>query len=136
MTTRFHIGADEWPGISKLVEECGEVLQLAGKLIANEGKAKHWDGQDLKFRLTEELGQLLAAITFVRVHAKLDPSIIVGQFSGKLALYEKWHNDQQRATIPPRMSYEIEAKLSESDSHRCECETCKLHRTWKAMGVV
>lgn len=29
----FSIGSKRWPGISKLIEECGEVLQIAGKLM-------------------------------------------------------------------------------------------------------
>lgn len=32
----FSIGGTLWPGLSKLIEECGEVLQVGGKLIGME----------------------------------------------------------------------------------------------------
>lgn len=48
MTTKFAIGAQEWPGISKLIEEAGEVQQVCGKLLATYGETKHWDKSDLK----------------------------------------------------------------------------------------
>lgn len=92
--SRFHIGADEWPGISKLVEECGEVLQVCGKLIANEGKLEHWDGTNLRARLVEELADLIAAIRFVEQHAGYGPSLIEDRARHKLALFEKWHYEQ------------------------------------------
>lgn len=31
----FFIGAERWSGVSKLIEETGELLQVAGKLMAN-----------------------------------------------------------------------------------------------------
>lgn len=31
----FAIGDKEWPGISKLIEEAGEVLQICGKAHGN-----------------------------------------------------------------------------------------------------
>ena len=40
----FAIGDKKWPGISKLVEEAGEVTQVAGKLMGSGGDILHWDG--------------------------------------------------------------------------------------------
>lgn len=61
----FAIGDERWPGISKLVEESGEVLQVCGKLVWTHGDVTHFDGSNLKSRLETELGDLLAAIAFV-----------------------------------------------------------------------
>lgn len=98
MSTRFHIGADEWPGISKLIEEAGEVLQICGKLIANEGKAEHWDGTNLRERLAEELSDLEAAIRFVGKLGGLSADAHLNRRDAKLAIFEGWHAQQQRVT--------------------------------------
>ena len=92
MESRFHIGAAEWPGISKLIEESGEVQQVCGKLIASEGKKEHWDGTDLKCRLEEELGDLLAAIDFVMTECGLSDDRILFRCQEKTALFRKWHD--------------------------------------------
>jgi len=92
MTTRWYIGAQEWAGISKLNEESGEVLQVIGKLMGTDGEANHWDGTDLHVRLTEELGDLLAAITFVmeQNQVKLNAEAIFDRAERKLNLFREW----------------------------------------------
>ena len=54
----FSIGSDVWSGISKLIEEAGEVTQVCGKLIAIAGASEHWDGTDLRERLEDEIADL------------------------------------------------------------------------------
>ena len=34
----YSIGSDVWPGLSKLAEESGEVVQVIGKIVADEVK--------------------------------------------------------------------------------------------------
>jgi NTP pyrophosphatase (non-canonical NTP hydrolase) len=67
-TQIFGMGSDIWPGLGKLIEECGEVVQIAGKLIETGGSVVHWEGPPLDDRLADELGDLLAAIYFVIDH--------------------------------------------------------------------
>ena len=57
----FSIGSKLWPGVSKVIEEMGELQQVLGKLIAVAGETKHWDG-DLRPKLIEEIGDLRAAL--------------------------------------------------------------------------
>lgn len=74
----FSLGSKVWPGLSKLIEEAGEVAELlpdlillkvigklqqtAGKLIQTAGAAEHWDGRgDLHVRVGEEVVDLFAA---------------------------------------------------------------------------
>lgn len=91
----YSIGSSKWPGLSKLIEECGEVLQVAGKLIASNGNTAHWDGSDLAERLTEELGDLQAAIGFVVGHNPLiDGDRVKRRAEGKADLFIEWHNTQ------------------------------------------
>lgn len=58
------LNVERWRGIGKLVEECGEVLQLLGKAIAFPHGA-HPDGQGpIRSRLPAELADLKAAIDY------------------------------------------------------------------------
>jgi NTP pyrophosphatase (non-canonical NTP hydrolase) len=91
----FSIGGQVWPGISKLIEECGEVIQVAGKLLGSRGEPKHWDGSDLQERMQEELGDLLAAASFVIQRNGLDAEAIESRRIQKLATFERWHRGQK-----------------------------------------
>jgi NTP pyrophosphatase (non-canonical NTP hydrolase) len=87
----FSIGGQLWPGLSKLIEECGEVLQVGGKLIGNEGGLDHWDGTNLRTRMESELGDLRAAIDFFAEENGLCPATIERQRAAKLAMFRGWH---------------------------------------------
>lgn len=88
----FTIGGKTWPGLGKLVEECGEVTQVVGKLMGTGGDVQHWDGEaPLDVRLIEELGDLLAAIDFVIGANKLPAEAIAKRRTRKLELFQSWH---------------------------------------------
>lgn len=105
----FSIGGALWPGLSKLIEECGEAAELlpelilaktiaalqvtSGKLIGSEGRVDHWSG-DLRKRFVEEIGDLRAAITFFVHHNLLDDfPAMEDRTDAKVALFEQWHRD-------------------------------------------
>jgi hypothetical protein len=90
----FSIGSDVWPGLSKLIEEAGETLQVAGKLIATGGEEDHWDGTNLRARLTEELGDLLAAAQFF-IDENLARDVVAQRADDKYLLFGKWHRKQK-----------------------------------------
>lgn len=90
----FSIGSDVWSGISKLIEEAGEVTQVCGKLIALAGASEHWDGTNLRERLEDELADLQAAIEFVASRNELDAGRIGRRVDEKIALFNKWHEEQ------------------------------------------
>lgn len=91
----FEIGSEQWPGISKLVEECGEVLQVAGKLMGTQGKVEHWDGEGpLNERLQNEMADVIAAIEFVIKHSGLDRQAVATRAAVKFDLFEAWHAKQ------------------------------------------
>lgn len=90
----YSIGGMPWPGLSKLIEECGEVLQVVGKLIATSGEDKHFDGSDLRVRISEELGDVLAAVRFVIEANGLDVDAIKAHGNVKLATFWRWHKEQ------------------------------------------
>lgn len=89
--SRFRIGAMVWPGISKLIEELGEVAQVAGKLIATDGHDVHWEGTNLRERMQEEIADLIAACTFVIEKNGLDSKFIADRVAHKLDLFQHWH---------------------------------------------
>jgi NTP pyrophosphatase (non-canonical NTP hydrolase) len=101
----FAIGADKWPGLSKLVEEAGEVLQVCGKLMGTFGSSDHWDGSDLKERLEQELGDLLAAIDFVlEANKEVLNSVRIGERRReKLKLFRDWHKGFVKTEDVPRL---------------------------------
>lgn len=87
----YSIGSGCWPGLAKVAEECAEVIQVAGKVIAAGGEAAHWDGSDLRERLEDELADVQAAIWFVTEQNRLDDDRMQRRAEGKLALFRRWH---------------------------------------------
>lgn len=106
----YSIGSDTWPGLSKLIEECGEVIQVAGKIIGTGGEPKHWDGSDLRDRLIEEVADLTAAIEFVTQACVFDWDEINDRAGAKRLLFERWHREQRGLPDPGR--FEIPAEVS------------------------
>lgn len=99
----FSIGSEVWPGLSKLIEECGELLQVAGKLMATHGSPEHWDG-DLIPRLVEEIGDVQGAIGFfIFVNPEIDRGQVMERAIAKHRLFEKWHEEGD----PPPTRYEV-----------------------------
>lgn len=91
----FQLGTSEWPGLAKLAEEAGEVVQVIGKLMATGGNVAHWEGSDLAERLEEELGDLLAAVEFVIAHnGALNETQINARKLRKRQIFETWHEDE------------------------------------------
>lgn len=94
----FAFGDKEWPGVAKLAEESGEILQVIGKLMMTHGKAEHWDGSDLRKRFVEECGDLNAALTFVIMKAlTVEEFEALGERArNKLHMLIRWHEEQSR----------------------------------------
>lgn len=87
----FAIGDSEWPGLSKLSEESGEIVQVIGKLMGTGGNVQHWDGSNLKVELEKEIADVLAAIEFVSQRCDLDINAITNRMLLKLKRFEQWH---------------------------------------------
>lgn len=91
----FSIGGKLWPGTSKLVEEMGEVGQVLGKLIGSHGVVEHYDGSNLRDKLVEELGDLLAAIAFFGEQnlTAEEKERITERTEKKYARFEQWQRE-------------------------------------------
>lgn len=93
----FAIGSRDWPGLSKLNEECGELVQVIGKLLATGGSVEHWEGEPLDERLTDELADVQAAIHFVLEHngERIDRERWRARVVLKLSTFNQWHQAQR-----------------------------------------
>jgi hypothetical protein len=91
----FSIGSQVWPGLSKLLEEMGELQQVGGKLIAIRGNADHWDGTDLRERLIEEMADVKAALEFFQAQnfTAKDDDRIKARMEAKSRLFSEWHQN-------------------------------------------
>lgn len=85
-----------WSGLAKCVEEAGEFLKVAGKLMATGGHPAHWQG-DLVPRLEEEAGDLIAALShFTQFSRHIDERRVHSRSSLKVHLFERWHHEGKR----------------------------------------
>lgn len=93
----------EKKGLVKLVEECGELTQVAAKKMAldNFESWEHWDGAgDLKERLENEIADVIAACATVIANFDLDDRAIMKRQARKTALFRYWHDGGTETSIP------------------------------------
>lgn len=86
-------------GLAKLVEECGELTQVAAKRIAYP-RGKHPDEyreKPLNLRLEEEIADVLAAAAFVVEKLKLDKRAIEFRRIKKLKRFRKWDKPRTKS---------------------------------------
>jgi hypothetical protein len=94
----FAIGARIWPGLGKLVEEAGETLQVAGKIMAFP-KEEHPDRKGpLGDRLALELGDLSAVIDYVtlRCLTTKQAKMYTEQRRMKYERFQAWHKEERK----------------------------------------
>jgi NTP pyrophosphatase (non-canonical NTP hydrolase) len=87
----YEIGSATWPGLAKLAEEAGELIQVLAKLIGAAGRETYYDGSDLRARLVEECGDLTAALAFFTETNGLTAAVDA-RAEGKLAVFRQWHD--------------------------------------------
>ena len=78
-------------GLVKLVEELGELTQVAAKKLAYMKTDAHPDGTSLKARMEEEMADVIAACAFVTNQFGLDENIMGARVEKKLKLFAEWH---------------------------------------------
>ena len=94
----FGIGAEVWPGLAKAAEEAGELLQVLGKLVATGGRPEHYDGSDLRARLIEECGDLLAAVAYLTAANGIEAEV-AERAAGKREIFQAWHDAESRRRV-------------------------------------
>lgn len=80
-------------GLTKLMEECGELTQIAAKKLSFMHTDTHPDGKgSMSKRLEEEIGDVIAASVLVAENLGLNNQAIEDRIIMKLDLFRKWHN--------------------------------------------
>lgn len=81
-------------GLAKLLEECGELSQVAAKKLAYYDTDEHPDGAGpLSVRMENEMADVMAAIEFVAVRFGLDWDRIVSRKEQKIIRFVNWDAD-------------------------------------------
>lgn len=81
-------------GLAKLIEECGELQQVAGKRLAYYTTTEHPDGGPaLDVRLEDEIADVIAAAELVTDLHGLDRERILERVFKKLEKFKAWHAD-------------------------------------------
>lgn len=80
-------------GLAKVLEECGELIQIAAKKLAYPHTDLHPDGSIMSTRMEEEMGDVRAAIEFVIETHNLNEDIITLRKEAKLNQYRIWHKE-------------------------------------------
>lgn len=84
-------------GLTKLMEECGELIQIAAKKTAYINTDEHPDRVGpLSRRLADEIADVLAACGFVIIEFSLNPTNIERRAIKKLALFTQWHRENAK----------------------------------------
>lgn len=78
-------------GLTKLIEECGELIQIAAKKSAFMHTDMHPDCTDMRDRMEDEIADVLAACDFVMKHFQLNQEAIFDRSRDKFRTFEKWH---------------------------------------------
>ena len=82
-------------GLTKLQEECGELIQVCAKKSTYINAEIHPDGSNMKDRLEEEIADVLASCDLVLELHGLDAMKIANRRLSKLQIFKKWHEDEK-----------------------------------------
>lgn len=88
-------------GAFKIVEEAGELLQVLGKTGPFPSQAHPDGGPPLRRRAEEEVGDLIAAITYFVEANGLNQDLIADRVHERLALYRAWGLTGLDGRVPP-----------------------------------
>jgi len=87
-------------GLAKLIEECGELQQVAGKKLAYFHTDEHPDGKgSLKQRLQDEIADVMAACTITARLFELDLYELAVRRSRKELLFMEWQEMPEKNNL-------------------------------------
>lgn len=122
-------------GLAKLIEECGELIQVAGKRLAYYRTDEHPDGGlPLTVRLEDEIADVMAACQLVIDAHVLDRPRIENRVRAKRNLFAQWHAADDNATDAidaPPPSRHHHHWVTDDDGNVLDC-ACGL--PWVANG--
>lgn len=85
----------EKKGLVKLVEECGELTQVAAKKMTRMDHDNHWDDAgSLKERLENEMADVSAAMFICAENLGLNVTVINHKMEAKIKLFREWMREK------------------------------------------
>lgn len=98
----YALGSTVWPGLAKLAEETGELVQVLGKILGIGGRTDHWSG-DLAAMLVDEMGDVLAALELFAAEnlTIAQRRTLADRHARKLRLFQDWHDEQTQPRPAP-----------------------------------
>lgn len=81
-------------GLTKAIEEMGELIQVLAKKQAYLDTDIHPDGLSLRTRMEEEIADVRASLLFIEEKFDLDTSFIDNREIKKLRTYRIWDADE------------------------------------------
>lgn len=94
------IGSFTLPGLTKVGEECGELIQVLAKISAIGKISRYWDGTRLDIKLIEEIGDLEATLDYIKYHNGLDREAIKARKKLKNKKFARWHKNVRAGRDP------------------------------------
>lgn len=81
----------EKQGLVKLVEECGELIQIASKKMTRMDSDAHWDNAgSISSRMEDEIADVFAAATIVMENFNLNRERVSERADAKIKLFQTW----------------------------------------------
>lgn len=98
MTTLIpNLAPDELERLAILAEECGEVVQIIGKILRHGRYSTHPNGGDTNsILLHKELGDIQAVMRLMRAAGELDMVKVYDNIGPKLEKLEKYTHHQSK----------------------------------------
>lgn len=87
----YSFGSELMPGLSKMIEEMGELSQIIGKIQAVGHMGEHYNVRNLEKELVREMGDVRAAIAAFTEINGLSKEDVMQRESDKFLLFKRWH---------------------------------------------
>lgn len=85
-------------GLTKIIEECSELIQICAKKSAYMKEDFHPDGQFMRHEIEKEIADVLASIEFVAAKWNLNREDISNRMMEKLRRYNEWDREPVELT--------------------------------------
>lgn len=111
-------------GLTKLMEECAELIQIAAKKAAFMETDQHPGdpSKSMKAMLEDEMGDVIAAIAFVGEKLRLDLPRVEARIDHKVETYRKWHADPSNHGEPAPPVRETPSRYQGNPTERSESD--------------
>lgn len=90
----------EKQGLVKLVEECGELIQIASKKMTRMDSDEHWDGKgSLRTRMEDEIADVQAILEVIQHKFDLDLVRIQTRKLEKMICFIGWDKQPEDSAV-------------------------------------